>query len=79
MPACVIVDANNVLKATTDSVQDCSSYIIVDATEYTVMLQAYDITAVDIGASFLWGFSTYAVFWFIGLKSKVGREAVRRI
>jgi len=65
---------------------NCSFEVVVPNDEYE-KLKFYEqqfgevspVTTESVSESFLWGFGTYAIFWFIGFKAKAGREVVRRI
>ena len=79
MAICVTVNNDNFLQATTTSPADCTSYVLVDANEYQLMLQSYEITPLSIAESFGWGFATYISFWWFGYVIKNARMVIRKI
>jgi hypothetical protein len=79
MPLCVIVDESNYLKASTTSEQECSSYLVVDSTEYNLMQTGYSIDPIDIAEAFTWGFGTYVFFWFLGYCISTARLVIKRV
>lgn len=76
MPLCTQVNADGFLQATATSAQECTSYVLVDANEYALMLMSYDISASSIAAAFTWGFGTYISFWFFPYCVKSARKVI---
>lgn len=79
MALCVAVNSNDTLQATTISPADCTSYVLVDANEYQLMLQTVDITPLSIAESFGWGFATYISFWWFGFVIKNAKMVIKKI
>lgn len=68
------------------SMQECSDFVILTAVEYTVINEkAKQFDSVDAlsvegaTAAFTFGMSTYAMFWFVGYKGRLARQAIRSI
>ncbi len=79
MAICVVTDVNNKLEAVLTSAADCSSYILVDANEYQLLLQTYAISPLEIAEAFTWGFGTYITFWWLGYIVKNARRVIKII
>jgi hypothetical protein len=79
MPLCVLVDGSNYLKALTTSAEECTSYLLVDSTEYNLMQTGYSINPLDIAEAFTWGFGTYVFFWFLGYCIYTARSVIKKI
>lgn len=72
MSSCIVENAaTGALELTTDSVESCAGYIVLDSAEYTQMqflTTAFDVPAVaDLQNLFLWAFGLvmipYLVSW----------------
>mgnify|MGYP005985270845 CR=1 FL=1 len=81
------VDGRPVSQYFTDglpSMQECNEYVILTAVEYTVINEkakivdsAEEITVASVSAAFSFGASTYSIFWFIGFKGRLAKQAIR--
>lgn len=68
------------------SMQDCNDFVILTAVEHTIINEkAKQFDSVDglsvegLTTAFSFGMSTYAIFWFVGYKGRLARQAIRSI
>ena len=78
MALCVIANPDSSLVSSPVAPAECLGYVLVDSNEYSLMLQTYAITPLEIAESFTWGFSTYIGFWFLGYAIKNARAVIRK-
>jgi len=67
------------------SVSGCLEAIVLTSAEYARLelldeqnSESYEITAIDIGLSFTWGFGTYVGFWYMGYAIRSSRLIIRK-
>jgi len=68
------------------SMELCSDFILLTAVEYSIinekakMIDNVDSLSVEgVTIAFSFGMSTYALFWFVGFKGRLARQAIRSI
>lgn len=77
----------NVIWFTDDAgvIESCTDSVYLNASEYATLKAQADlmsgvteITALDIGEAFTWGFGTYMLFWWFGYVIKNARMVIRK-
>lgn len=68
------------------NVDNCNEEVVLTAIEYAryKLLDEQNgdiepITATNVMAAFTFGFSAYAMFWFVGFKGRLARQAIRSV
>ena len=83
---CLYELSNGNLRVDSTSVESCpSGLILLSSTEHQSLVnliadaELEPITAAKVMTAFTFGFSTYAMFWFLGFKGRTARAAIKQI
>lgn len=58
---------------------ECAGYILLDAQDYALMVQSYNITSQELASVFGWGFGVVVFFWSLGLAIGVAKSVIKRV
>jgi hypothetical protein len=76
---CIYLNADGTLMATTESLQQCTGYVLVPSTDANAYIQSIQITATDVLSSFTWGFSLVITLGYISYKVKLSRQIINKL
>lgn len=77
MANCVIINSQKLLQVTSDSLDDCSDYILLSKQDYLFWFDALNVTLTDIGSAI--SFGIFIVFGMGYLKTYVVSVALKLI
>lgn len=77
MATCVTVNADGTLSASTLSPVDCTSYVLLDASDFRTMVKTYDIPPEDVLYVFSWGFGVVLFFWSLGYAVGIAKSVIK--
>lgn len=66
MGQCVAVDKKGVFSLDSTPPASCTGYVMLSASEYSMLGQPYAITSGDVAYVFSWGFGVVLFFWSLG-------------
>jgi len=76
---CIYLNADGTLTATTETLEQCSGYVLVPSHEAAAYVESIQITALEIAESFTWGFGLIIFFGFLSYKAKVARMVISKL
>ena len=65
---CIYLNADGTLTPTTQTLEECTGYVLVPSHEAASYVNSIQITALEIGESFTWGFGLIIFFGFLSYK-----------
>lgn len=74
---CIYLNADGTLSATSETLEQCSGYVLVPAHDAAAYVNSIQITALDISSAFTWGFGLVVGFGFLSYKVKIARTAIK--
>jgi hypothetical protein len=77
MAQCVNFDVDGFLKSQAQSVDECTGYILVSPTEYSLAVQSIEIDPVEILAVFSTVFGWVVFLSFLSYKVKIAKSTIR--
>ncbi|PCJ23735.1 MAG: hypothetical protein COA94_08065 [Rickettsiales bacterium] len=75
---CVELDVNNTLVANSQTVENCTTFLLMEKQDYNILVQPLTISPEQIGFVFAWGFSAVLTFWFFGYVVGVIKSVIRQ-
>lgn len=79
MASCAVVQFDGTLKLTNDSVSNCSSYVVLDSSDYSLMVSSYSVQPSEIAYVFSWGFGVVLFFWFLGYSIGIAKGVINKV
>ncbi len=79
MTSCVLADESGALYLSSSSVDECSTFILIDADEYHDLIAHTTITGADVSAYYSFGFALVFFGWIISFPIKAALKAIRLI
>jgi hypothetical protein len=76
---CIYLNADGTLSATSETLEQCSGYVLVPANEALNYVNSIQITAFEISEAFTWGFGLVIFFGFLSFKIKAARMVINKI
>lgn len=76
---CIYLNADGTLTATTETLEQCSGYVLVPSHEAASYVESIQITALDVSESFTWGFGLIIFFGFLSYKAKVAKMVIKQL
>ncbi|MCF2850117.1 hypothetical protein NH514_09640 [Pseudoalteromonas sp. ACER1] len=76
---CIYLNADGTLTATTETLEQCSGYVLVPSHDAAAYVESIQITALEIGESFTWGFGLVVLFGFLSFKVKAARMVINKL
>ncbi|TMP53179.1 hypothetical protein CWB78_15180 [Pseudoalteromonas sp. S1612] len=76
---CIYLNADGTLTATSETLEQCSGYVLVPSHEAASYVESIQITALDIAGSFTWGFGLMIFFGFLSYKAKVAKMVIKQL
>ena len=76
MSQCVVFNTDGTLIQSTQSVTDCTGYILISPTEYDLMIQTVEITPAEILAVFGIVFGWVVFLGYLSYQVKIGKRTI---
>ena len=75
---CIYLNADGTLTATSETLEQCTGYVLVPSHEAAAYVDSVQITATDVLSSFTWGFGLVITLGFISYKVKLSRQLINK-
>ncbi len=80
MANCVVINSENLLQVTSDTLETCSDYILLSKQDYTFWFDALTITPTDIGSAISFGiFIVFGMGYLQTYAVGIGLKLIRKI
>lgn len=76
---CIYLNADGTLTPTTETLEACSGYVLVPSSDAASYVNSIQITALEIGESFTWGFGLIIFFGFLSYKVRIARMVINKL
>lgn len=76
---CVLPDQGGSLIFTADTVQSCTGYWLIPASEYSAYLSVVEVSAADFTTAFLWGFGVVIMFAGLAYPVAIAKRLIGKI
>lgn len=76
MSQCVVFNTDGTLIQSTQSVTDCSGFILISPTEYDLMIQSVEITPSEILSVFGIVFGWVVFLGYLSYQVKIGKRTI---
>lgn len=79
---CYEIGNNGTLQAVqmnTDNTCPTGSFVMMQQADYSLMVQAYEITPEQVFTVFSWGFGVVLLFWFFGYGIGVAKKVISKL
>ncbi len=76
---CIYLNADGTLTPTTQTLEECTGYVLVPSHEAASYVNSVQITALDVGESFTWGFGLIIFFGFLSYKVRIARMVINKL
>jgi len=57
----------------------CSNYVLLQQSDYSLMVQSYNITPEQVLSVFSWGFGVVLLFWSLGYAIGAAKMAISKL
>lgn len=57
----------------------CTAYVLLNQSDYSLMVQSYTITPEQVLSVFSWGFGVVLLFWSLGYAIGVAKMAISKL
>lgn len=68
-----------IINNNTDGSCPSGSYLLLEQADYSLMVQAYEVTPAQVAEVFGWGFGTVLFFWFFGYVIGVSKKVISKL
>lgn len=76
---CIYLNADGTLSPTSETLEQCTGYVLVPSHDASAYVNSIQITALDVGESFTWGFGLIIFFGFLSYKVKIARMVINQL
>lgn len=76
---CIYLNTDGTLTPTAQTLEECTGYVLVPSHEASSYVNSVQITALDIGESFTWGFGLIIFFGFLSYKVRIARMVINKL
>lgn len=76
---CIYLNTDGTILPTTQTLEECTGYVLVPSSDADAYIKSIQITALDVGESFTWGFGLIIFFGFLSYKVKVARMVINKL
>lgn len=76
---CIYLNADGTLSPTSETLEQCSGYVLVPSHDAAAYVESIQITALDVAESFTWGFGLMIFFGFLSYKAKVAKMVIKQL
>lgn len=74
---CIYLNADGTLSPTSETLEQCTGYVLVPSHDAASYVESIQITALEVGESFTWGFGLIIFFGFLSYKAKVAKGVIK--
>lgn len=80
MATCSLVDEAGYVRQAVQSVEECTSYILVSSAEYHSTVDTYAPTSAGVASAFTWGFGSVVVLgYFSAYAIGIAKQVIHKI
>lgn len=79
---CYQVENNGTLQSVaknTDGSCPSNAFVLMEQSDYALMVQAYEVTPEQVLSVFTWGFGVVLLFWSLGYAVGVAKQAISKL
>ena len=76
---CIYLNANGTLTPTSETLEQCSGYVLVPSHEAASYVESIQITALEVGGTFTWAFGLIITFGFLSYKAKAAKLVINKL
>ncbi|TMN34195.1 hypothetical protein [Pseudoalteromonas sp. S2755] len=76
---CIYLNADGTISATSEPLSQCAGYVLVTASDAEAFTASTQITSLDIGEAFIWGFGLVVTFGFLSANVGYARKIINKI
>lgn len=76
---CIYLNADGTLSPTSETLEQCSGYVLVPSHDAASYVNSIQITTTDVLSSFTWGFGLVISLGFISYKVKLSRQLINKM
>lgn len=76
---CIYLNADGTISATSEPLSQCAGYVLVTASDAQAFTASTQITSLDIGEAFTWGFGLVVTLGFLSYKVRAARTVINKI
>jgi hypothetical protein len=76
---CIYLNADGTLSPTTETLEQCSGFVLVPSHDAASYIDSIQITALEISESFTWGFGLIIFFGFLSYKAKAAKMVINKL
>ncbi len=76
---CIYLNADGTLSPTTETLEQCSGFVLVPSHDAASYVDSIQITALEISESFTWGFGLIIFFGFLSYKAKAAKMVINKL
>lgn len=74
---CIYLNADGTLSPTSETLEQCTGFVLVPSHDAASYVESIQITALEVGESFTWGFGLIIFFGFLSYKAKVAKGVIK--
>lgn len=76
---CIYLNADGTLSPTSETLEQCSGYVLVPSHDAAAYVESIQITALEIGGAFTWAFGLIITLGFLSFKVKAARMVINKL
>ncbi|TMP30185.1 hypothetical protein CWB99_03005 [Pseudoalteromonas rubra] len=76
---CIYLRADGTVSATSETLEQCTGYVLVPAADAQALTASYQITSLGITEAFTWGFGVVVMLGFLSYKVRAARAVIKMI
>jgi len=76
---CIYLNADGTLSPTTETLEQCTGYVLVPSHEAASYVNSIQITALEVGSAFTWAFALIITLGFLSFKVKAARMFINKL
>ena len=77
MAQCFFLDTDGLLKQSTQSVEECTGYVLISPTEYVGFYDTVGLNPEDALIAFAWGAGSIVTAWALSIPIKYGLRLIK--
>ena len=76
---CIYLNADGTLTPTSETLEQCSGYVLVPSHDASSYVESIQITALEVGGAFTWAFGLIITFGFLSYKAKAAKLVINKL
>lgn len=76
---CIYLNADGTLTPTSETLEQCSGYVLVPSHDAAAYVESIQITALEVGGAFTWAFGLIITFGFLSYKAKAAKLVINKL